>query len=73
MFDKSPTTEQSKEIDKIVARFIKKAQRSNKETAWQDADRNGMDAVRTYCRDKGLDTLGAHMVRANLALCDAAN
>lgn len=66
------TQEQSSEIDKIVSRFIKAAKKSHKETAFQDAERKGMDAIRKYCRDQGLATLGTHMVRANLKLLNAA-
>jgi len=71
MFDKNPTQEQSLEIDKIVNRFIKAALKSRKETAFQDAERNGMDAVREYCRDQGLATLGNHMIRANFKIINA--
>jgi len=71
MFDKNPTQEQSSEIDKIVNRFIKAALKSRKETAFQDADRKGMDAVRKYCRDQGLATLGNHMIRAQFKIINA--
>ena len=71
MFDKNPTQEQSLEIDKIVNRFIKAALKSRKETAFQDAERNGMDAVRKYCRDQGLAIMGNHMIRANQKLINA--
>ena len=71
MFDKNPTQEQSLEIDKIVNRFIKAALKSRKETAFQDAERKGMDAVRKYCEDQGLATLGNHMIRANFKIINA--
>jgi hypothetical protein len=71
MFDKNPTQEQSLEIDNIVNRFIKAALKSRKETAFQDAERKGMDAVRKYCRDQGLASLGNHTLRATQKFINA--
>jgi|TARA_B110001469_G_scaffold107218_1_gene107347 hypothetical protein len=65
MFDKQPNQEQSMRIQSIVNRFVRSARNSRKETAWQDSERKGMDAVTKYCHEQGLALLGDHMIRAS--------
>jgi len=64
------TPEQHIAILLIANKFMEAAKKSNKETAFQDADRKGMDAIRKYCRTNDLPVLGDHMVRASLILGD---
>ena len=60
-----PTPEQINEIEKIARKHHRAASKSNRETAWQDAERKGMDKVREYCRKHEIPTLGEHMVSAS--------
>ena len=68
MFKTEITDIQEKEINKIVNKFISQARRSNKETAFQDAYRKGMDAVQDYCRKQNVNVFGEHMVKASRLL-----
>ena len=63
-FYNTPTLNQWHAINEIISRFINAAKKSRKETAFQDAERKGMDAVQKYCRDNHIGTLGSHMVHA---------
>ena len=71
MFNNQPNQEQQVQIDKIVKRHVNAARRSNRETAFQDCERKGGDAVRKYCRAQGIATLGAHMINAAMQLAEA--
>ena len=62
------TSEHLNEIEKIARKYYRAASKSNRETAWQDAQRKGMDKVREYCRKHDIDTLGEHMVAASFTI-----
>ena len=66
--NRRPTPEQLNDIRKIAYRFHQQANRSNRETAWQDAERKGMDKIVEYCRKHDIPTLGEHMVAASLTI-----
>ena len=68
--DRPPNLEQQNKINSIVRKHVNKAKRSKKETAWQDAQRLGMDEIRKYCMSEDLDLLGEHMVIASILLDD---
>ena len=68
MFDRMVTEEHNAAIAKITAKHVKKAERSDRETAWQDCQRLGMDEVTKYCHKHDLPLLGDHMVRASNTL-----
>jgi|TARA_R110000744_G_scaffold1877_1_gene7368 hypothetical protein len=59
---------QQNKIDGIVDQYVDACRKSNKETAYQDAERKGMDAVRKYCKQAGLPLLGDHMIKASNTL-----
>lgn len=63
-----PTPEQLVEIEKIARKYYRAASKSNRETAWQDAERKGMDKVREYCRKHDIPTLGEHMIAASFTI-----
>jgi hypothetical protein len=63
-----PTPEQLIEIEKIANKYRHWASKSNRETAYQDAERMGMDIIIEYCRKRGIATLGEHMVAASLTI-----
>lgn len=63
-----PTPEQLIEIEKLARKYRHWALKSNRETAYQDAERMGMDAIREYCRKRDIPTLGEHMVAASLVI-----
>jgi hypothetical protein len=63
-----PTPEQLIEIEKLAFKYRHWASKSNRETAYQDAERMGMDIIREYCRKRGIATLGEHMVAASLTI-----
>jgi hypothetical protein len=68
MFDNKLTQEHIDHINQLVKLHVNKAKRSSSETAWQDCERNGMDAIRRYCNNNNLPTLGDHMIHANISL-----
>ena len=68
MFSVRLSEEQEVKINSIVNRFIKSARKSSKETAYQDAERKGMDAVRKYCKEQGLPIFGEHLIKAHFSL-----
>jgi hypothetical protein len=66
--DNDLTVVQHYKIEAITSKFVRAARKSGKETAWQDAERKGMDAIREYCMKEGLPMFGNHMLKAVLAL-----
>lgn len=68
MFDKPVETKHTQAIERITAKHLQRANLSQRETAWSDCYRLGMDEVTRYCRKAGIPTLGAHMVAASNAL-----
>jgi len=73
MFDNKPNEKQHNDICAIIKKYKMKALKDNKafkETAFQDADRKGMDAIREYCRTNAIDTFGIHIVAYSNELND---
>ena len=63
-----PSPEQLIEIENLAFKYRHWASKSNRETAYEDAERMGMDIIREYCRKRGIATLGEHMVAASLMI-----